>query len=365
LTLVDIKTTHDQNIHTQPVKQLPVFNNWDVIAKGWYAACRSDQLRHGQLKPFELYGQRLVIFRGEDGAAHALDAYCPHMGTDLAKGAVVGNTVRCFFHHWRFDGGGQCVDVPCQPNAPIPPNAKLSSYATCERYGYVWVWPEASAPEPVVEFPQLAGEELVVWHDQPIERNCHHHVGMINGIDAQHLRTVHQLDVEMKLHTSEHQDGRVVDFVLTGELPKSFAGRALRRLIGDKYSYGMRYADGCVGLLTTMKDLRLGGTGVRLPELYMVYAYTPVDRGKVTVQPIFVTKKRKGVVGWLYSRALLIMTWRGYRSLQGEDGMVYDKMRFAPNAMLPIDAPVAKFIAYVNRLKPSVWSRVRPADSAR
>jgi hypothetical protein len=119
----------------------------------------------------------------------------------------------------------------------------------------------------------------------------------------------------------------------------------------------MRYADANIGLLTTVKNLRFRGTGFQIPQLYMLYAYTPLERGVTRIQPIFVTKKREGVLGWLYSRALLVATLAGYRFLQHEDGQVYDNIRFSPNALLPIDGPVAKFISYVNRLEPSRWSK--------
>lgn len=348
---------HDQNARTQPYTPGRVFGNWDVIAKGWYAACPIADLRRGAVKPFELYGQRLVLFRGEDGRVRALDAFCPHMGTDLAIGTVVGNTLQCFFHHWRFGGDGACVDIPCQKDGRTPARASLASYATCEKYGYVWVWPEAEAPEPVADFEGLEGKELVYAFGEPFDRTCHHHVCMINGLDPQHLATVHDINVTMDVKVAEGSNGRIVDFVLEGEIPSSISGRALREVIGEKYRYGMRYADGCVGLLTTMKGLKLGGHGPRLPELHMVFAYTPIARGRIRVQPIFVTKRRAGATGYLVAEALLAATKKGFHALQSEDGKVYDNMRFSPNALLAMDAPVAKFIAYVNRLAPSVWSR--------
>lgn len=348
---------HDRNAATQPCTRMPVFGNWDVVARGWTIACRSDRLPRGGLHAVEILGQRLVVFRGEDGATRALDAFCPHMGTDLAEGRVVGNTVRCFFHHWRFDGDGACVHIPALPDGPVPARARLHAWATCERYGYVWVWPDRVAPSAVAEFEGLEGADLVVWHDHPYERTCHHHVCMINGIDPQHLATVHGIHIQMDLRVDESSDGRMVDYTLTGDVPDSRVGRLLRRIIGPRYRYAMRYADGNLGLLTTVKELRLGGRGPHLPELHMLYAYTPIAHGRVRVQPVIITRRRPGLLGYLWARLLLYITLRGFRSLQGEDGRVYDNMRFSPTALLPIDAPVARFIAYVNRLTPSVWSR--------
>jgi 3-ketosteroid 9alpha-monooxygenase subunit A len=54
----------------------------------------STELKIGAVKSIRLCGQELVLFRGENGKVSALDAYCPHMGTHLGKGKVVGNNVR-------------------------------------------------------------------------------------------------------------------------------------------------------------------------------------------------------------------------------------------------------------------------------
>lgn len=54
----------------------------------------STELKIGAVKSIRLCGQELVLFRGENGKVSALDAYCPHMGTHLGNGKVVGNNVR-------------------------------------------------------------------------------------------------------------------------------------------------------------------------------------------------------------------------------------------------------------------------------
>ena len=103
----------DSNKITQPFREQPIFNNWDVVTKGWYLVCRSREIKRGKLKSFDLCGQRVVIFRGEDGEVRCLDAFCSHMGADLGIGRVIDNSVQCFFHHWRYDGEGTCVEIPC------------------------------------------------------------------------------------------------------------------------------------------------------------------------------------------------------------------------------------------------------------
>ena len=65
-------------------------------------------------------GKNLAVFRGEDGRAHALDAYCCHNGANMAAGGLVkGSCLECPFHGWQFRGDdGKCTHIPyCQRSA--------------------------------------------------------------------------------------------------------------------------------------------------------------------------------------------------------------------------------------------------------
>ena len=343
-----------RNARTQPFREMPVFNNWNVVANAWYLALPSAELPMGSARSMDVCGQWLVFYRGADGLVRALDGYCPHMGTDLGIGSVVGNEIRCFFHHWRYDGDGRCTAVPCQ--AAIPPAARLNSYAVEEKYGFIWVYPDRTAPHGVVMHSELEGRDHVWIHGTPYQRSCHYHVTMINGIDPQHLRTVHGIDIAMEMDLREHE--RTLDITLSGELPASRAAeRFARWLLGPRYSYKMRYASASIGCLTMLKGVSWFGSGRALPELYMIFAYRPLAPGKSLVQPIYLARRRPGLAGWLTSRFLMWLTRRAFFALQGEDGMVYENMRFQPGALLAIDSPVAKFIRHVNGLEVSVWSR--------
>jgi nitrite reductase/ring-hydroxylating ferredoxin subunit len=345
-----------RNANTQPFKEMPVFNNWDVVAKAWYVGLPSAQLPAGEARSIDLCGQWVVLYRGMDERVRALDGYCPHMGTDLGIGAVEGNEIRCFFHHWRFDGEGRCSDIPCQ--ADVPTSATLRSYAVEEKYGFIWVYPDRKAVEGVVQHAELEGRELVWTHGKSYERSCHHHVTMINGIDPQHLRTVHGIEIEMEMRVHEDERRGLLDITLSGELPsKKVLHRIARWLLGPRYSYSMRYAHASIGCLTILKGVSWFGKGRPLPELYMIFAYRPLARGRTLVQPIYLTRRRGGIAGWLVARVLMWLTKRAFFALQSEDGMVYENMRFQPRSLLPIDAPVARFIGHVNTLEPSVWSR--------
>src|SRR5678816_2673898 len=78
--------------------------------KGWFVISFADELEKGGVLPVEYFGKQMVLFRGEDGVPRLLDRYCAHLGASLAHGSkVIGNTIECPFHAWRYDGSGQCV----------------------------------------------------------------------------------------------------------------------------------------------------------------------------------------------------------------------------------------------------------------
>lgn len=349
----------DQNQNTQPLLENPVFQNWDVVAEGWYFACPSRELARKEVRSINLCGQHLVLFRGEDGRVRVLDGFCPHMGTDLGIGTVKGNRIACFFHHWEFSGRGSCEHIPC--GEPVPAGGHLQSYAVEEKYEAIWVFPATQAAFPVPDFEGLAGKMVRISFGKSYQRTCHHHVTMINGIDAQHLGTVHGFGIRMHLTIKELGE-ELIDFSLDGRLPaSSLKERLVARFLGGNYGYAMRYSAGTMGLLTMMQRVRIFGC-FPAPELRMIFAYRPLAPGKTLVQPIYLAEKRKGLLGALREWFVLLLTRRLFFSLRDDDGKVYDNMRFNPACLLQIDDPVKKFINKVNGLRPSVWSRVAPED---
>lgn len=347
------------NQNTQPVTTFPVFNNWDVVANGWYFVAKSSSIKKEEVKGFKICGQEVVVFRDNENNLHGMDAYCPHMGTHLGVGKVIGKNIQCFFHHWKFNSSGECVDIPCstQHKERIMSKARNQSYKVTEQFGAIWIFPSSSPDFELASFAEFPSEDIVFEFGEPYERSCHHHITMINGIDPQHLKTVHQIDLEMDVQIAEKNSGDMIDIILTGKIgDKSFKDRMARKILGESYSYSMRYDSANNGFLTLLRNVRLFGTGPMLPSLHMIFAYRPLDQGKTLVQPIYVNKKRRGLGGKIINKCLIFMTKKAFFTLQGEDGMIYENMRFYPANLLEIDRPIGMFIQYVNKLKPSVWS---------
>ena len=97
--------------------------------------------------------------------------------------------------------------------------------------------------------------------------------------------------------------------------------------------------------------------GRLLPPLHLIYAYVPLPDESTRIQPIYVTRKRNGLLGGLISWLLLLLTRLSYYALRGEDGKIYDNIRFDPKNLLPVDRPLVEYMRYVNQLEPSNWSK--------
>lgn len=85
-----------------------------VYPNGWFALLESNELKRKQAKYVSALGENFAVFRSESGQVHVLDAYCPHLGANMAIGGFVrGDCIECPFHQWQFSGeDGRCVNIP-------------------------------------------------------------------------------------------------------------------------------------------------------------------------------------------------------------------------------------------------------------
>lgn len=119
-----------------------------VYPNGWFHLCFSKDVARGAVKYVQQLGEHFAVFRGESGQVHVLDAYCPHMGANLAIGGrVQGDCLDCPFHGWQFDGtDGKCVNIPYAKK--VPDFAKTRSWSCLERNREIYVWYHAEGEEP-------------------------------------------------------------------------------------------------------------------------------------------------------------------------------------------------------------------------
>jgi len=168
------------------------------IPNGWFAVAWSKELTDGEVKRLRYFDEELVLFRTRSGQPKVLDAYCAHLGAHLAEGGrVVGDTIRCPFHGWQYDGDGQCTHIPyCEQ---IPPKARVRAWNVVERDRMIFVWHHAEGKPPEWEVPSLPELEDPEWTEPrtyELKVDVHMQDMAENNCDPVHFQYVHgMLDV--------------------------------------------------------------------------------------------------------------------------------------------------------------------------
>lgn len=153
-----------QTAATAPQYQLRPHPEPPPIPNGWYALCGAGDVATGRVRSVIAVERELVVFRDEDGAAHVLDAHCPHNGAHLGGGSVTRGALQCPYHGWRFDGSGTCVEVPYS-DARIPAKACIPSYPVREQDGFILFWFHARGEAPTYEVPTTEEVDDPDWSD--------------------------------------------------------------------------------------------------------------------------------------------------------------------------------------------------------
>ena len=196
-----------------------------LFSQSWFPVCLSSDVAHGEIRGADFLGGRVIVVRDANGAAQVLSAYCPHMGADLCIGDMVDGTVRCPFHHWRYDAGGQCVATGS--GDPVPPRARLFAFPTAEKYGCIFAF---NGTEPLFELPTFERpSRKLIWKIGQWDRTMPADPWVIccNTPDMQHIEVVHGITftdgqpherVEWEPHSMTYRfagtmrDGTEIDF---------------------------------------------------------------------------------------------------------------------------------------------------------
>ncbi|MEU9111461.1 Rieske 2Fe-2S domain-containing protein [Streptomyces sp. NPDC048483] len=166
------------------------------FARGWHCLGLADTFKDGMPHEITAFGTTLVVFQGaDDGELHILNAYCPHMGGNLARGTIKGDAVACPFHDWRWSGNGRCAGIPYARR--VPPRARTRAWLCLERNQQLYVWhdPEGNPPPPEVTIPEIAGVGSADWSDwswnslRVENSNCREIVD--NVVDMAHFYYIH------------------------------------------------------------------------------------------------------------------------------------------------------------------------------
>jgi phenylpropionate dioxygenase-like ring-hydroxylating dioxygenase large terminal subunit len=99
---------------------IPAEGENGVFSESWFPICLSREIPEGEIVGVDFLGGRVVAYRAATGIARVMSAYCAHLGADLSVGDVQGESVRCAFHHWKYNADGICESTKVgDPRRPV------------------------------------------------------------------------------------------------------------------------------------------------------------------------------------------------------------------------------------------------------
>lgn len=255
--------------------------------RGWFMVAESAKVTHTPLG-VKFFGQEFALYRGKDsGKVILLDAYCPHMGTHLARnatsyvsqdGAVEGDSIRCPYHAWRFGSDGKCNHIPYS-TGPIPPAAKVRSWTVQEHLGAVFVWHDEEGGEPDYELPSIPEWDDVAWvigqYDDLGMIQQHPQEVIDNISDVAHFDPVH--GSRTKYFENEYRGHTVAQRMGGGHRTLIAEGGPMLETVATYHGPSL--------LLTRMSGLY---------DSWIIIAHTPVEDGSTYVWHNLLVKSPTG-----------------------------------------------------------------------
>ena len=154
----------------------------------WQPVYLGRKLQPGHAIPLRAMSQDYTLYRGASGEVFLVDFRCAHRGTQLSTGWVEGDCLRCFYHGWKYDGTGQCVEMPAE-DPSFPPKVRIRSYPVREYLGMVFAFLGEGEPPPFERWPLLEGDKGLEVSCVP--RGCNYFQNVENTVDEVHVAFVH------------------------------------------------------------------------------------------------------------------------------------------------------------------------------
>jgi phenylpropionate dioxygenase-like ring-hydroxylating dioxygenase large terminal subunit len=227
------------------------------------------------VRPVRLLGQDLVLFRDEAGRYGLLDRDCPHRGADLAYGRVEDGGLRCAFHGWLFDTGGQCMQTPAEPEgSKLAGRIRQKSYPVVEKSGMLFAYLGEGAPPafPAFDCFVAPGTHTFAFKGH---LECNWLQALEVGIDPAHASYLHRFfeDEDTSASYGKQFRGASAD----SSMPITRVLREFDRpeISVDRTDYGLR--------LIALRKLSAAETHVRVTNLMFPQAFVIPMSAEMTI----------------------------------------------------------------------------------
>lgn len=167
----------------------------NLLRRYWMPIAGVSEFDDRSTKPLRILGEDLVLFKDLGGSYGLVDRQCAHRRADLAHGMVEKVGLRCNYHGWAFDAGGQCISQPfedtCFPERNTKARIRIKAYPVQAKGGMLWTY---MGPQPA---PLLPDWEAFSWENgftQVVisEVPCNWFQCQENSIDPVHFEWMHE-----------------------------------------------------------------------------------------------------------------------------------------------------------------------------
>ena len=217
----------------------------NVLRHYWYPVALTRELEEFPVKQARLLGENWAVFKTGQGDYGLVAERCPHRGASLVYGIVDGDGLRCGYHGWKFNTGGECVEILAEPDSSPAFRASSCVFAgqAQELGGIVWGY-VGTGPAP--ELPRY--EAYVMDGVRDIGHTmlpCNWLQIMENAVDPYHVEALH---------------GRYFEFIADHrgfEMPSSFQNKH-EKVAFDVFDHGIVKRRLLVGQDEESDDWKIG-----------------------------------------------------------------------------------------------------------
>jgi 5,5'-dehydrodivanillate O-demethylase len=169
-----------------------------LLRRFWHPIALTGKLKPGAARAIRIMCEDLTLYRGESGTPHLIGGRCAHRCTVLHTGWVEAEQIRCMYHGWRYDGDGQCTEMPAERG--VLPDVRIAGYPLREYAGLIFAYMGA-APAPQFDLPRrddFERDDFDVSNHEDVW-DCNWLQQSENSLDATHLSFVHQWPTSTRL----------------------------------------------------------------------------------------------------------------------------------------------------------------------
>lgn len=198
----------------------------------WQPVSLSEAVAPARAIPVKVMGEEFTLYRGESGTPHLVAGRCAHRNTQLSVGWIEGECLRCFYHGWKYDERGQCVEQAVE-SPGFASKVTIPSYPVREYLGLVFAYLGAGEPPPMPYYPEF--ESGVVIDPVMMDVPYNFFQNMENSVDTLHVSWVHR-------KSNFFSDGRLSDFKDNGKKTESLEGNIVE-FSAEETDYGFVFRD--------------------------------------------------------------------------------------------------------------------------